>query len=190
MKKRFSTLALVATALMCGSSIAQDQATPPDPFSNPKAAIEARIGVHRLMGANLMDAGKKLQAMAAARKVEGQEAQDKALDDVKFYGYEALNRVSALEQLSQMSREFFLVPNSYEGSNAKASIVDNLADYKDKERALVTATFGLRTAVNNRDAKSGMKAVMATMKACNSCHQAYMTEPLWIGPKQPPAAQH
>jgi hypothetical protein len=188
MKKRLPAVALLSSALFVAASGNAQQ--PPDPFNEPAAAIEARIGVHRLMGANLMDAGKKLQAMGAARQVEGQQAQDKALEGILYYGYEALNRVSALEQLSQMSHDFFAVPGSYENSNAKASIADNLADFKDKERALRTATFGLRTAVNNRDAKAGMKAVMGTMQACNSCHQAYMKEPLWIGPKQPPANQH
>lgn len=167
MKKRFTTLALLSAALVCGASVAQDQSTPPDPFSQPEAAQQARIGVHRLMGANLMD---------AAAMLTGQK---------EFDGYATLNRVSALEQLSQMSRDFFLVPGSLEGSNAKTTIPAQLADYKDKERALVTATFGLRTAVNNRDPKAGKPALMSVLKACNSCHEAYMNEPLILGPKPP-----
>jgi hypothetical protein len=193
MKKCFSTLALVAALIQCATSFAQDQPVPPDPFSQPEAAIQARIGVHRLMGANLMDAAKKLQAMHAAYyppEDTPQEEKNKARDGVLYLGYEALNRASALEQLTQMYRDFFLVPGSYEGSNAKASIADNLFDFKEKERALMTAAFGMRSAVNNRDPQSGMKAAMSVMKACNDCHQEYMKQPLWIGPEQAPVGQH
>jgi cytochrome c556 len=155
---------LVASLFLLGgfADLAITQEGPPDPFSQPAAAVEARVGVHRLMGANLMDAG----AMISGKK--------------PFDGLILLNRADALAQLSQMSHDFFMVPGSYENSNARASIQDNADDYKDKERALVIATFGFRTAVRNRDPHSSKRAAGNVMKACDGCHSVYMKQPLLI----------
>ncbi len=158
MKNPLSSLALLAT--VAASTHAQ---AAPDPFSDPAAAVEARVGVHRLMAANMAD---------AAAIATGQKA---------FDGYALLARAKAISGLSEMSRDFFLVPGSLANSNAKASIPAQLDDYKDKERALVIAAFGFRTAVNNRDPKASKPALINVVKACDSCHADYMNKPLLFG---------
>lgn len=160
MKKRLLVAVLFMVSGFSGMAITQD--APPDPFSQPEAAVQARVGVHRLMGANLMDAG----AMVTGKKA--------------FYGLTMLKRADALAQLSQMSHDFFMVRGSLENSNAKASIQENVADFKDKERALVTATFGFRAAVGQRDPHASERAAQNVMKACDSCHAVYMKQPLLI----------
>jgi cytochrome c556 len=168
MKNLHLAAALLAASCATGVTTAQEM---PDPFSQAGPAIQARQGVHQLMGANVGDA----LALLTGKK--------------EFDGYKLMNRVDALSQLSEMSRDFFTVPGSYEDSNAKPSILTNFNDYKDMERALYTATFGLRTAVRNRDPHAGKTALMSVVKACNSCHAVYMKEPLILGPK-PPAGAH
>lgn len=152
MKKTVLSLALAATAF-CGSAAAQKM---PDPYTEAEPAIQARQGVHQLMGAALMDAG----AIATGQK--------------KFHPFKLLDRVDGLAQISQMYNDFFLVPGSFEKSNAVDNLLERQDEFISRSKALQNAAYGLRMAVRNHDNRSSMKAVVATIETCNACHQSFM----------------
>ena len=152
MKKTVLSLTLAATAF-CGSAVAKKM---PDPYSEAEPAIQARQGVHQLMGATLMDAG----AIATGKK--------------EWNGFTILNRVDGLAQLSQMYNDFFFVPGSFERSNTVDDLLERRTEFQSQSKALQNATFGLRMAVRNHDPAASMKGVVTTIKACNACHQSFM----------------
>lgn len=166
MKKLILSLAAAATAF----TALADQPAPPDPFTQAGPAIEARVGVHRLMAANLMDVG----ALAMGKK--------------EWHGFQMNNRTDALEALSKMYFEYFLVPGSYEGSKTKPIVQDNVEDFKQWAFKLETATMGLAHASRTHDAHGSGKAVVTIIKTCNGCHEKYM-EPALLLPVPPAPGQ-
>ncbi len=167
MKKLVLTLAAMVTAM----TAVAEQPAPPDPFSEAGPAISARVGVHRLMAANLMDVG----ALATGKK--------------EWHGFKMNNRTDALEALSKMYFEYFMVPGSFEGSKAKASILDNVEDFKKLTIQLETDTRGLAHASRSHDPIGSGKAVVAVINTCNACHAKYM-EPALMLPVPPPPQGH
>jgi cytochrome c556 len=165
MKKLILSMVAAVTSLT-----ALAQPSPPDPFTQPGPAVEARVGIHRLMAANLMDVG----ALATGKK--------------EWHGFQMLNRTDALEALSKMYFEYFMVPGSFEGSKAKASILDNSADFKRLATQLITDTRGLAHAARSHDGKSSGMAVVNIINSCNACHEKYM-EPALLLPVPPPPTQ-
>ncbi|MFC1502882.1 cytochrome c [Pseudomonadota bacterium] len=152
MKKTVISLALAATAF-CGSAAANKM---PDPYAEAEPAIQIRKGVHQLMGATLIDAG----AIATGQK--------------EWNGFTLLNRVDALAQVSQMYNDFFFVQGSFEKSNAVDNLLERKSEFISSSKALQNATQGLRVAVRSHNPKASMRGVVATIEACNSCHQTFM----------------
>lgn len=174
--KRFSS-SLIGLALLTGfssSTLAEDPLqNMPDPYTQPVPAMEARVGIHRLMAAQLVDAIR----LASGKK--------------KWNGLRMNDRTDALEYLAKMSYEFFIVPESFEGTNAKPSILDNINDFKAKSLATETAAMGLAQHSRMHDDKGATNAIGALIKTCNACHQEYMEPPLLLplppkGPIVPP----
>ncbi|MGF1760258.1 cytochrome c [Photobacterium sagamiensis] len=152
MKKTVLSLALAATAF-CGSAAANKM---PDPYAEAEPAIQIRQGVHQLMSATLMDAG----AIATGQK--------------KWNGFTLLNRVDALAQVSQMYDDFFFIQGSFEKSNTVDDLLERKSEFMSSSKALQDATYGLRVAVRSHNPRASMKGVVATIDACNSCHQTFM----------------
>jgi len=167
MNKYFLPLSLLAAVISTTISAEAPNQSPPDPFTQAQPAIEARVGVHRLMAANLMDVG----ALAMGQK--------------KWNGFRMNDRTDAIEALSKMYFEFFMVAGSYAGSKAKASIQDNAEDFKKMAMRLETATVGLAHASRTHNPAGSGKAVVSIINACNSCHEKYM-EPALLLPVPPP----
>ena len=142
----------------------------PDPYLQPGPAIEARVGIHRLMAANLVDAIR----LATRQK--------------PWNGFRMNDRTDALEALAKMSYEFFIVPGSHEGTKSRAAIMDNIDDFKAKTIATETAAMGLAHASRMHDEHGAMTAVGALIQSCNACHEAYM-EPALLLPLPPRPGQ-
>ena len=83
-----------------------------------------------------------------------------------------------------MSYEFFIVPGSHEGTNAKESILDNIEDFQAKSFATATAAMGFSQADRMHDKKAALNAVGTLIQSCNDCHSAYM-EPALLFPLPP-----
>lgn len=166
-------LPLVISGL-CSSAFAENPLqTMPDPYTQAKPAIEARIGIHRLMAAQLID---------AIRLASGQK---------KWNGLRMNDRTDALEYLAKMSYEFFIIPGSFEGTKAKPSILDNINDFKAKSLATETAAMGLAQHSRMHDDKGATTGIGALITTCNACHMEYMEPPLLLplppkGPIVPP----
>ncbi|WP_028866043.1 cytochrome c [Psychromonas aquimarina] len=152
MKKTIITFALLSSAL-CSAGAANKM---PDPYSQPQPAAAARQGVHRLMGATLMDAG----AIASGQK--------------KWNGFTLLNRVDALEQISQMYNDFFFVPGSFADSNTRDDLLQRKTEFQELSADLKLAAFSLRMAARNHESDVAMKAFGTTIQACNACHRSFM----------------
>ncbi|RTR35936.1 cytochrome c [Shewanella canadensis] len=152
MQKTVLSITLLASLF----SVAAEANSMPDPYAEPAAAIQARQGVHRLMGASLMDAG----AIATGKK--------------PWNGFTMLNRVDSLAGLSIMYNDFFFVFDSFTESKASDDLLERKEEFQSRSKALKNATLGLRLAVRNHDGNSSMKAVVTTIQACNACHQSFM----------------
>lgn len=167
MKRHFPFLCLLAFAGFSGYTQADDPLqNMPDPYTQPGPAVEARVGIHRLMAAQLVD---------AIRLVSGKK---------KWNGIRFNDRTDALEYLAKMSYEFFIVPGSFEGTKAKRSIMENINDFKVKSLATETAAMGLAQHSRMHDPKGSMNAVGKLIQSCNACHAEYM-EPALLLPLPP-----
>ncbi len=155
MKISINSLAIAAVFSLSANA---QQAPAPDPFQDPTAAQENRRMVHKLMATYTND----MAAMFMGKK--------------QFDGYKLMVRADAVHQLSKSYFEFFMVPGSYEGSNANPAILNNAGDFKDQIRATEIAAFGMQTAIRNRDPKASKAAFGNLMNSCQQCHQTYMTQ--------------
>lgn len=167
MKRLTPFLCLLAITGFSDSSLAEDSLqNMPDPFTQPGPAAEARVGIHRLMAAQLVD---------TIRLASGEK---------KWNGLRFNDRTDALEYLAKMSYEFFVVPGSFEGTKAKRAIIDNIDDFKAKSLATETAAMGLAQHSRMHDPKGSMNAVGKLIQSCNACHAEYM-EPALLLPLPP-----
>ncbi len=167
MKRLIPFLCLLAITGFSDSSLAEDSLqNMPDPFTQPGPAAEARVGIHRLMAAQLVD---------TIRLASGEK---------KWNGLRFNDRTDALEYLAKMSYEFFVVPGSFEGTKAKRTIIENIDDFKAKTLATETAAMGLAQHSRMHDPKGSMNAVGKLIQSCNACHAEYM-EPALLLPLPP-----
>ncbi len=167
MKMRLPFLCLLAIAGFGGYAQAEDPLqNMPDPYNEPGPAVEARVGIHRLMAVHLVDVIR----LASEKK--------------KWNGLRFNDRTDALEYLAKMSYEFFVVPGSFEGTKAKRAIIDNIDDFKAKSLATETAAMGLAQHSRMHDPKGSMNAVGKLIQSCNACHAEYM-EPALLLPLPP-----
>lgn len=161
------SLSLALTCALCPNGHADNPLEQlPDPYLQARSAVEARISIHRLMSIQLVD---------AIRLASGQK---------KWNGLRMNDRTDALEYLAKMSYEFFMVPDSFEGTKAKSSILQNINDFKSKSLATETAAMGLAQHSRMHDDKGATRAIGALISTCNACHQQYM-EPALILPLPP-----
>ena len=163
MVRHFIFILLLAAVGISNSAQAEDPLQNlPDPYVQPGPAMQARVGIHRLMAANLID---------AIRLASGQK---------KWNGIDFMLRTDALESLAKMSYNFFVIPGSYAGTKAKPSILENINDFKAKTFVTETAAMGLAQNSRMHDPKGSMNAVGNLIQSCNACHAEYMEPPLLL----------
>jgi cytochrome c556 len=144
---------MVLAASMATTAMAQQM---PDPFSQPGPAIEARQGVHKLMGANLQDVGMMVQGAK------------------EFDGFRLLERIEGLNALASMSYDMFMVEGSVEGSKSNEKIHTQKEAFKKLFIRFKSTTQGLVAAAHNHDNRASMVAVQNIVAQCEGCHAEYM----------------
>ncbi len=177
MKIRLCRVSVLALLGMSAIALAQDPQAPPpqaqdllaqvpDPYTQPEPAKLARLAVHNLMAMHLVDAIKLATGMK------------------EWNGLRMNDRIDALQYLTKMSYEYFMVPGSHEGTKARASILDNEDDFKSLTISMETAATGLSLADRMHDKNAAFAAMGKLIQSCNACHSKYM-EPALLLPLPP-----